>query len=214
MKKPIIISCCVDGRDKYSEIVKPLEASIDKFWDGDVMIYKEFPEWCTSHSKVPYKFKFDMIQHALEEGYTQILWMDSTMRLLMHPLFLLKESKSGLVVFDNLGHPVKNYINDNALNIMLLKSEDIEGWKQIWGGLVFWDLKKQIAKDIFDDMRILIEAGAMMEDNTTRHGFVAHRHEQAVLSILVHNYNVELLPYGIVAARKHVTNKTVIQYGN
>lgn len=206
--KDLIISLAVDGREKYSERVKGLEQSLS-LWQGDVIIHKEFPGWVTPHSRVPYRFKFDLIKNAMSKGYKRVFWLDSTMRLVKNISDLLT---GPVTAFDNLGHPLKNYINDRAISNLGIKN--LEGVKQVWGGCVFWDFNYQKAKVIFDramDQSIL---GSFNDDNTKRDGFIAHRHDQAVLSWLFHEHEVPLLDYGVIAARKDVTDKTFVQYAD
>jgi hypothetical protein len=211
--KDLIISLAVDGRERYSQKVQGLEDSIAKHWDGDVRIYKEFPEWCTPHKEIPYAFKYDLIEQAWKEGYRRIFWVDSSIRLLKNPKILLDFS-DGIVAFHNLGHNLyPRWINDTA--IKNLEATDInENVMQLWGGCVFWDFNKELAQEIFDEMRWHISIGSFEDDTTDRRGFVAHRNDQAVLSWLLHKRNIPLLPYGIIAGKQHITNETVLQYGD
>lgn len=211
--KDLIISLSVDGRERYSERVKGLEESISKHWDGDVRIYKEFPEWCTHHKEIPYAFKYDLMQRALGDGYTRLLWMDSSMRLLKNPKCLLDNS-TGIVAFDNLGHPLEHWINDTALSNLGITVEDLKGVKQIWGGLTMWDFNTELANEVLTELMEQIALGSFMKDGTNRPGFKDHREDQAVLSWLLHKRSVDLLPYGVVAAKQHITNETVVQYAD
>lgn len=210
--KDLIISLAVDGREKYSERVKGLEASL-VHWNGDVRIYKEFPEWCTPHSAIPYAFKYDLMQRALDDGYTRLFWMDSSMRILKNPTPLLDNS-NGIVAFDNLGHPVEHWINDTTLANFGITPEDVKGVKQIWGGLTFWDFNTDLAKEVFAELNEQIKLGSFNEDNTSRPGFKASRHDQACLSWILHKRGIELLPYGVVAAKQHITDETTVQYAD
>lgn len=208
--KPLIISIGVDGREKYSEKILKLEESL-KYWKGDIEIYKSFPEWCTNHYVVPYAFKYDLIKDAIKRGYRKIFWLDSSMRLIEERSIadLLEQSKTGVVAFDNLGHLLANYINDTA--IKNLGIETTEGVKQIWGGCTFWDFDKELPNIILSEIFEQISKGSFNNDNTRRENFVAHRHDQAVLSVLLHNHNVELLPYGTLVSAEHARTK---EYGN
>lgn len=217
--KDLIISLAADGRERYSQKVLKLEESIKDNWKGDVRIYKSFPSWCTLHSMVPYKFKYDLIERAKDEGYKRIYWLDSTMRLIKgkNIVHLLDQSKHGIVAFDNLGHPLKNYINDTA--IKNLNISELDGVKQTWGGCVFWDFSKEMARLLFNSVMMQAMIGSFNEDDTAtitldRDEFIAHRHDQAVLSWLFHSAGIPLLDYGIIAAKKDVTDKTYIQYGD
>lgn len=211
--KDLIICLAVNGRENYAERLKGLEKSLSS-WEGDVRIYKEFPEWCRLHSEVPYAFKYDLIKKAIEDGYKRIFWLDSIMRLIPGKNIsqLLDESPTGIVAFHNLGHDLEKYINNTA--IRNLGIENLEGLKQTWGGALFFDFTKDIPNKVFNDLMDQIKKGSFNDDNTQRENFIAHRHDQAVISYLLHTYEVELLPYGIIAAKIHLTEKTFVQYGD
>lgn len=214
--RDLIISLAVDGREPYSQRVVGLERSLTGNWKGDVRVYKSYPSWCTRHSVIPYKFKFDLIQKAVDDGYKRIFWLDSTMRILHGKNIsdLLDNSVDGVVAFHNLGHPLKAYINDTAMDNLGITEDQLEGVKQIWGGCIFWDFNKETARSIFAETVEQISLGSFNDDKTNRRTFIAHRHDQAVLSWLLHKNNVELLDYGVIAAKNHLIDKTYIQYSD
>src|SRR5688572_18961191 len=118
----LIISLAFDGREKYTEIQNGLTASLQDRWDGDIWINPDVPY--TPHSEVPYKFKYDLIEAALQKGYRRIWWLDSTIRLKQNPSPLFFQTHSGIVAFNNEGHPLWKYISDQAMLNLTLK----EAW--------------------------------------------------------------------------------------
>jgi hypothetical protein len=212
----LIISIAVDGRDKYSEIVKGLEQSINKSnWQGDVRIYKEFPAWCMPHDEIPYKFKYDLIHTAMMDGYEKIFWLDSTIRLLpdknIHDLF--KYVRYGLVAFHNLGHETYKYITDKAVENLECESYLMQV-KNTWGGAIGFDFTNKIPTYIFYEMLRQANAGSFDNGISKREGFVAARHDQSVLAVLLHKYEIELLPYGMIASKNDITSNSYLQYGD
>lgn len=211
--KDLIISLAVDGRESYSNFVLGLEKSITDFnWQGDVRIYKEFPDYCTPHSEVPYQFKYDLVKKALFDGYSRIWWLDSTMRLNgnISDLFLMTD---GVVLFDNIGHPLYKYISDAAVDNIGIPKNKLKEVKQTWGGAIGLDFNTKKAEFFFGEILQQIRLGSFLESNSDRDGFVAHRHDQAVLSGLAYMNDIKLLPYGVIASKKDATEKTLIIYG-
>lgn len=208
--KPLIISIGVDGRERYSEKISKLEKSL-KYWYGDADIHKSFPDWVIPHSSIPYAFKYDLISDAMLKGRKKIFWLDSSMRLVEGRSIcdLLEQSESGIVAFENIGHPLEKYINDTAINNLGINS--LKGVKQIWGGCTFWDFTKRLPHLILDEIKQEINKGSFNDDNTNRKDFIAHRHDQAILSWLLHKHNVDLLPYGKLVSAEHARTK---QFGN
>ena len=66
--KPLIISLAIAGRENYPLIQKGLVVTLKVAGDCDHWILSSYPEGITSHKDVPYLFKFDLIQKALDEG--------------------------------------------------------------------------------------------------------------------------------------------------
>lgn len=211
--KDLIITLAVDGREKYTEKLKGLIKTLIH-WDGDIRVYKEFPSWCTPHNQIPYAFKYDLIKKAIADGYKRIFWLDSSIRLVPGKNIsqLLDEAPMGIVAFHNLGHDLEPYINDTAINN--LRIEKLAGVKQTWGGCVFYDFNKEFPNYVLGEVFRQIERGSFNDDATARHGFIGHRHDQAVLSWLFHTNEMPLLDYGVIAAKKDITEETFVQYGD
>lgn len=211
--KDLIITLAVDGRESYTQRLINLITSLVN-WNGDIRVYKEFPKWCRPHTQIPYAFKYDLIKKAIDDGYQRIFWVDSIMRLVPGKNIseLLDEAPLGIVAFHNLGHDLEKYINDTA--IKNLRIGNLTGVKQTWGGALFFDFTKEFPHYILGEVMRQIEIGSFNDDNTQRENFIAHRHDQAVLSWLFHTNNMPLLDYGVIAAKNDLTEKTFIQYGD
>lgn len=213
----LIISLAINGRDAYEEIQKGLVATLRIATNCDYLILNEYPEGVTPHLEVPYKFKYDLIKKAAQNGYEQIFWMDSTMRLLKNPFDLLEKSESGIVAFDNIGHPAHKYCSDKAAENLRYTYKDEDEFRsvnQTWGGCFGIDTTKLIPFRLLQRIFHQIKIGSFDNSGSVRGDFVSHRHDQTVMSFLFHYYKVPLLPYGVIAAKKDVTNETHIQYGD
>ncbi len=218
MKKNLIISLAVNGREDYVAKQKGLIATLPVAGDCDHWILDHYPAGVTPHNTTPYRFKFDLIRKAVDEGYTKIFWMDSTMRLLKNPFDLLEKSELGIVAFHNLGHKVAKYISDLAVSNLCdtgyMLEDELYEIESTWGGCLGFDFTKELPIKILDETLRQSTMGTFDEGGSKRTDFVAARHDQSCLSVLFFFHEVPLLPYGVIAARQHVTEETVIQYGN
>ncbi len=212
--KPLIICFAKNGREQYESIQKGLIKTLPIAGDIDTWMINDYYEGITPHQKIPYLFKFDLINRAVSQGYRHIFWLDSSMRLLKNPFTLLEESETGIVAFDNLGHPAWKYTSDVAAHNLKLYYDDIYDVKQTWGGALGFDFDKPYAAKIMEAIFHQANLGSFNEGMSERPGFVSARHDQTVLSFLFHFYKIPLLEYGVIAASSHVTPQTVIQYGN
>lgn len=211
------------SRENYHGMILRLIDSCKDHWKGDLLIYSPDhdlwmyrdvpivhswpdPEGLPSfkHNEMPYQFKTALIQKAIELGYERVIWLDSSMQLKkdLTPLF---DTESGITVFENLGHPTWKYLSDQAAN-KLFGDIDYTEWlkqiPQIWGGAFALDLTKQKAKEFFTELKEYSCNGSFKESGSTRTGFIAHRHDQSVMSVLLHN-KCTLLPYGQILNHIH-----------
>lgn len=210
--KTILLSLAIDGREKYTEKSIALQDSIGRNWPYDVRLYREYPEWCTPHNVIPYKFKFDLIRQARNDGYNRVIWLDSSIRIIKNPVELFGED--GLIAFDNLGHPLWKYISDKARINMEITETQLKTIPQTWGGAIGFDFTKDKAAILFEEICRQSTMGSFENAGSSRVGFVAHRHDQAVMSALFWRAKYSLLPYGTIAAKSDVKPETYLQYGD
>lgn len=213
-----IVSFSATGRECYPRAqLRLIKSIVDTGWTGG-QLHRCFDGYCDEyagtpiqlgswpvskiygtswqHADAPYQFKPFIIKEAHEQGYNQIIWCDSTIMMIADPQPLLDYAAvHGVCAFNNEGFPLADWISDTALETLGIK--DPSGIKQIMGCMVIFDLNNATGKVIFEDWIGLSMDGVSFQDNgSNREGFRAHRHDQAVLSGLLHLYDVPILPYG------------------
>ena len=231
--KDLIVSFASKGRDDYRVSLLRLIDSCKEHWPGDLLIYSpdhelsEYkgvtihkgwpqPEGVKSftHSEMPYQFKTAMIQLALEKGYKRIIWLDSSMQLTKDITPLLDRSATGIVTFHNLGHPTYKYLSDSAEKMLwkegFFYDRDLVEIPQIWGGAFMLDFNKKDAVNFFDLLKEFSCNGSFKDSGSSRYGFIAHRHDQSVMSVLLYG-KCDMLPYGTIVCPPH--DRTG-EYGN
>jgi hypothetical protein len=216
----IIVSFSASGRENYPRAqLRLIKSIVDTGWTGgqlhrcfdgycdqysgvDIKL-GEYPVTkahglCPHHSQTPYAFKPYLIQEAIEQGAEQIIWCDSTMILVADPQPLLDYAAvHGVCSFNNDGFPLKDWISDVACQRMGISEAELEGMKQIMSCAFVLDITNPTGRLIFNDwMALAIDGGAFQNNGSDRPGFRAHRHDQAVMSALINQYNVPILPYG------------------
>lgn len=220
--KDVICSFATKG---YHPQLLRLIDSCKEHWKGDLLIYSPDhdlwmyrdvqiyhswpdPEGIQSfhHKDMPYQFKTALIQKAIELGYERIIWLDSSMQLRKDLTPLFDISEGGIITFHNLGHPTYKYLSDEAHQ--LLKEygyEDPISCEQIWGGAFLLDITKADAQFFFEDLKKFSVNGSFKNGCSVRLGFIAHRHDQSVMSVLLKKYNHVMLPYGQILCPPHDT---------
>ena len=199
----VLISLAVNGRENYVDKSENLERSIAKEWVWDTRLYKAYPDYCTPNSVIPYKFKYDLIKQARSDGYKQIYWLDSSIRLANGPGFANLFPESGIIAFDNLGHPLWKYISDKAAANLNVSDSELKMIPQTWGGALGFDFTKDKACEIFEEICKHSMNGSFETNGSRRTGFVSHRHDQAVISVILWKHKIKLLPYGEIVSAEH-----------
>lgn len=228
--KDVIVSFSSKGRDDYNRSLLRLIDSCIEHWKGDLLIYSpdhELSEYrgvkihkgwpdpvgvkSYTHAEMPYQFKTALIQKALELGYERIIWLDSSMQLKkdLTPLF---DHESGITTFHNLGHDTWKYLNNEAdVKLDLFRSATnlhypLMSIPQIWGGAFALNFTIENARLMFDWIKEYSVNGSFKNSvNPIQYelpGFVAHRHDQSVMSVLLYK-NCQMLPYGQILCPPH-----------
>lgn len=236
LNKKVVVSFASKGREDYNAAqLRLIKSCVDSGWDGDYLIrsYDGYCDnylgvdiklgsypiterygLCNNHSEVPWGFKPNLIQEALEKrNYESVIWCDSTIRMKKDITPLLEYAKvNGCAAFDNLGHPLKNWISDVCLEHLHISEQELEGIQQIMGCCIIFDFTTMKGRSIFEEWMALSRDGVCFQNYPSkREGFVAHRNDQSTLSGILWKHGVPLLPYGKLVYPPH--DKT-LEYGS
>ncbi len=225
MKKPIVVNYASAGRDDYFRrqlnLIRSLKESnldYDTYFVADggycdeylgIKISPDFPQVNGKifhrHNDIKYQFKLAMIFKAAEMGYTKIFWADSTFHFVEGKDLceLLDKSESGVLAFHNLGHELSDYISDKAMANLLIEARELPLIKQCFGGFWGFDLSKETAKKVLLELYYQSNLGSYNDGGSKRKGFIAHRHDQAVMSVICHNFGIPLFDYGGIVYSPH-----------
>ena len=218
----VIVSLSSTGRENYNEAQLGLIRSINRVAshydthlrsvDGYVDEYLGFkiktgdwPEtkqWGRSwnHQNMPYQFKPYMVAEALEMGYKQIIWCDSTIRLMKSPDPLWElAGQHGIVAWDNEGHPLEKYIPDHQLNYLGIDSA--KGMYQIMACCIMFDFNHPKTRGVFERWIDGAKNNCFHHNESKNPHYISSRHDQALLSALMNIHNIPVQPYGGLAYR-------------
>jgi hypothetical protein len=219
----VIVSFACKGRENYPKAQLRLVKSCASIpWDGDYIIRSldgdcdeycgipillgSYPEGSTNnHAEIPYAFKVDIIKEAIDKGYKQIIWADSTVLMAKNVNRLLAyAAEHGVAAFDNLGHPLYKWISDYALQKLNIPESVLPVIPQIMACVIIFDIENVRGKRIFDRWYAASRDGVSFQNyGSDRPGFISHRHDQAVLSGLLYQHNIPILPYGRLVYHPH-----------
>lgn len=213
-----LIKSCIDSGWNGDYVMQSLDGYCDNYMGVDIELGRypncnDFP-LNNNHAEIPYCFKPTLIYEAYERGYTKIVWCDSTIRMSKNIDPLLKlASENGIVAFDNLGHPLKNWISDIAVQKLNISELELQSINQIMACVIIFDLENEIGMQCLKEWIEASHDGVSFQNGyvSNRKGFVAHRHDQSILSGILYKKNISLLPYGKLVYPPHDIN---FEYGN
>lgn len=185
----------------YTQAIKRFEKNVEETNPTlDKIIWRNYPPNSPIHQIVPYAFKPYAIKYAIEKGYQNILWADSTLVALksLNPFFEHIE-KNGWLLYYN-GFVCGEWITDAALKKHNLTRDEAMLIPDFTGCLMGFNTNNQLA------MKFLQEWTNAANDNISfigKHKNInnccssdprckGHRHDQVIGSIIVHKLKMKI----------------------
>lgn len=188
-------------KNNYIHSLARLVESLRYNWDGSLIAFIG-EETCGApkHEDNPYAFKIYAIEKALEAGYTQILWVDSSCYAVqpIQPIFDHID-KEGYIMQD-AGHFVGTWTNDTALSYFDLNRDEALTMRCYGNaGFLGLDFETEIARKFFYEWKESMLAGMFKgawtnndksesQDERVR----GHRHDMSCGSIIANRMDLVL----------------------
>lgn len=218
-KRPVIVSVSSHGREDYNKaMLRLIDTKKEHCDDYDMFLVSvdgskvrhngqlihcgSWPKTkrygkSQSQKKNPYQFKPFAIMAAIEKGYTQIIWCDSTIKIHKSPDHLWPlVSKQGITTWNNLGFPLEEWVTDKALEWC---NADASGMNQIMACCIMFDLTNPITLGIVHEWIQSSIDGCFKATTSSNPKFRESRHDQAMLSLLLNVHGIKINEYGDLA---------------
>jgi hypothetical protein len=169
---------------------------------ADFICFKTFEEiGSPTHKEVPYAFKAYAIDKARKMGYDLVLWCDSV----VYPISDLKPvfdyiNKNAYMFFNNIGYSIGEYTSDKCLELLNMSSDEAFDSKMLMACCMGFNFKDTKVNKIVDSYLFHATSGAYHGDwfnnnkQVSKNNLVkGHRHDQSVISILVHQNKLNVL---------------------
>lgn len=189
------------NNDKYEKQVIKMRETIRKFAeDVDFFHYRNYEMiGCKPHSEYPYAFKAYAIHKVREQGYNQILWLDSPIHLIKSIKGLWnKLTDDKIILFDNIGFSIASYTHDVCLNHFNMTREEAQNAPMVMACAMAFDFRDDNIRNVFDTYLGYAHTDAYQGS------WENHRHDQSVISCIAYKRNIKLLH----------PNNTFIAYAN
>jgi len=171
---------------------------------------KEWPEGCPTMHQCPYGFKIWCINEAWKQGYKYVIWADSS--LVLEKNFLDKSfneiKQDGYFFLTTNKHEFK--CSEYTLTKLSINKHIVFDCRLIAG---FFGLSKEHPKSkiFFNTMQKLIKDGTVFRGTNVEPfdllaSYKNHRHDQAVMRLLIEKFNMKthLFQTGLKADHKFV----------
>lgn len=176
-----------NSRGNYLKSLDRLENSLKGRFDGQFIGYRgEQSIGAPSHQDNPYAFKVYAFRAAMKAGFKKILYLDSSVYAIkdVSPVFDFIERQG--YVMQEAGHYIRDWCNEETLNTMKLKREDL-GDKLMYGnaGLLGLDMDNPLARVFFFHWSLWMEAGLF------KGSWSNHRHDMTIGSIVANELGMK-----------------------
>lgn len=147
-QKKCIVSFA-NERSNYLKGLARLGESLRNNFDGDFLAFVgEASCGAPAHEENPYAFKIYCIQRAIEAGYEQILWLDSSCFAVAPVQPVFDEIEKDGFIFQDSGHWLGNWANDQTLAYFGLNRDEAMNMRMI-GNAGFLGLNARPSKPMF-----------------------------------------------------------------
>lgn len=196
INKAVIINCGYGNW--YGQGSRRLAKSLNFVgWAGQTIIYEdEYPPNCPLHEDVPYYMKIAAFEEAIRQGYTHILWCDSSMWAVENPVKMFDIiDEQGFWMFSS-GYNMAQSANDYALAVAGLDRNDAENTIEWASGLVGVNLNNPDGKHLYETWKYYMDEGlskgSRLHDNQSADPrFLFHRQDQTCLSLSAHKHQLK-----------------------
>lgn len=161
------------------------------------------------HVDNPYSFKMHSIQTAINAGYTEILWLDTSVWAVapVHPIFDIISEQG--YFFEGNGCFLGEWCSDKVLYFYKIGRDAAMDIPMAQGGFMGFNFNNLIGEKLFSSLTIAYNADLFKGDWNNEDKSVSndnrvkgHRHEQSCMSAIIHtlgipfSHNAEYVQYG------------------
>lgn len=185
MGRKVIVSFA-NKNGVYVKNLARLSDSLRNNFDGDFIAFiGEKSCGAEPHLDNPYNFKIHCIQKAIDAGYEQVLWLDTSCFAVKNVQPIFDEIVKDGFIFQDIGFTLDQWCNDFALSYFSLTRQEAKDIKLIGNaGFLGIDFSKQKGHDFFNKWKESMEAGCF------KGSWDNHRHDLSCSSAIIHQMGI------------------------
>jgi len=188
INKAVIINCGVGNW--YGHGSRRLAKSLNFVgWAGETLIWAdEYPPNSYQHEDYPYYMKIAAFEEAIKQGFTHILWLDSSFFATENPMKMFDIISEQGYYFFSSGYNLAQSVNDTALAAVGLSRDEAETVTEWASGCVGIRIDNPNGLKLYTRWKELMDAGlsrgSRQHDNQSADPrFLFHRQDQSCLAL-------------------------------
>lgn len=199
MSKRAIISLA-NQRGRYIQNLSRLAESLRNNFDGDFLGFiGEASVGAPLHADNPYAFKIYAIKHAIDQGYTSLLWLDSSCFAIKKVSPIFDEIETNGYIMQEAGHFAGTWTNDSTLEYFgVTRDEAMEMPCYGNAGFLGLNMLSDIGRVFFTNWKLAMESGCFKGAWTNGHHSesyddrcLGHRHDLSCGSIIANQLGMQ-----------------------
>ena len=169
-----------------------LESRINEIVSVPFFGFTDYPLNCLTHEISPFAFKFFCIQECYKNGYNNILWLDSSVKIKTDLVDIFKFMETEGYFFIKNWHSVGDYCHDKALKTLQITREQSFNIPSLQGTNFGLNLNHPTSRIFLEKLLHLSQDGVTFpgpHDNNNHAAshhprVLGHRHEQTAMSVV------------------------------
>lgn len=205
MKSNNCIISFANSKNLYVQRLARLSDSLRNNFDGDFLSFiGEASCGAESHESVPYGFKIHCFKKAMDAGYQNILWLDTSVFAIapVQPIFDRIEEKG--FVFQDAGHFLGTWCNDFTLEYFGITRDSAMNMRMIGNaGFLGLNVQSHKAMEFFRAWDLSMFMGCFegewsnqLKTESDDERCLGHRHDMSASSAIIHKMGLFDLAYG------------------
>lgn len=182
MTKNCIVSLATKNGVYVDRLSRLSESLRDNLTDGDFIGFiHEASVGAPPHLENPYAFKIYAIRKCVEAGYTNILWLDTSMFAIKNVQPIFDEINANGYLLHNSFNLLSTWCIDSTLSYFGIERGKLNGFTMATGGFMGFNFDNKQGTGLFNEWEQAMKMGLF------KGGWANYRHDMAVISCILFN---------------------------
>lgn len=198
-----------NAKNNYAKGLARLSDSLRNNFDGDLLAFiGEASCGSEPHEDNPYNFKIHCISKAIDAGYKQILWLDSSVFAIRDTSPVFEHIANNPITVQDSGHWLGIWANDKSLAYFGITRDEAMEIRMIGNaGLLGLNMETDHAKEFFTSWNATMQHGLFKgawtntdKSQSLDERCLGHRHDMVCSSAIL--YKMGIIPDAMISGEE------------